>query len=277
MTGDSVRKVVLPLLFNFIASVLDYSDEPEETTYVDMDEKLAIKVFSFCQDLVYNNSKGQTQTTKSLALAISVGQISGCSGLISILNGLGHCVSLSFTMAYDTPLAQLTMNTSDKYIPTEFVVKEAINLVYDNIDFQEGIKEQTHVTNGIITQKITSENLSASNRMVKIKKSRRSLQIPQSDVLPFTVGTKKTPHFLDLNRVATTPFWEMAQKLDLAYVLLKMFPSHESVLSGWTGFNTILCHDDIPEVSRVDYLPVIDAPPTQYSTINTILKRSKDT
>ena len=276
ITGDSVRKVVSPLLFNFVAWLLAYSDEPEEATYVDIDEKLAIKVFSICQDLIYNNSKGKTQTPKSLALAMSVRQISGCSGLISILNGLGHCVSLSSTMAYDTALAQLTMNSSDDNIPREFVVKEAINLVYDNIDFQEDIKEQTHVTNGIITQKITGKNPSASNRREGVKKSLRSLQVPQSDILPFTIGTRKTPHFLDCDRIPTTPSWEMAQKLDLAYVLLKMFPSDETVLPGWTGFNTILCQDDIPEVSRIGYLPVIDAPPTEYSTINTILKKSED-
>ena len=253
-----------------------FNDEPEEATYVDIDEKLSIKVFSICQDLIYNNSKGKTQTPKSLALAMSVRQISGCSGLISILNGLGHCVSLSSTTAYDTALAQLTMNSSDDNIPREFVAKEAINLVYDNIDFQEDIKEQTHVTNGIITQKITSKNPSASNRREGVKKSLRSLQVPQLDILPFTIGTRKMPHFLDCDRIPTTPSWEMAQILDLAYVLLKVLPSDEIVLPGWTGFNTILCQDDIPEVSRIGYLPVIDAPLTEYSTINTILKKSED-
>ena len=198
-----------------------FNDEPEEATYVDIDEKLSIKVFSICQDLIYNNSKGKTQTPKSLALAMSVRQISGCSGLISILNGLGHCVSLSSTTAYDTALAELTMNSSDDNIPREFVAKEAINLVY-NIDFQEDIKEQTHVTNGIITQKITSKNPSASNRREGVKKSLRSLQVPQLDILPFTIGTRKMPHFLDCDRIPTTPSWEMAQILDLAYVLLNV-------------------------------------------------------
>ena len=161
-------------------------------------------------------------------------------------------------------------------IPKEFVPKEAINLVYDNIDFQEDIKEQTHVTNGIITQKITNENPTSSNRTVRIKKSQRSLQVPQSDMLLFTIGTRKTPHFLDLDKTTTTSSREMAQKLDLAYVLLKMFPSDDTVLPGWTGFNTILCQEDKPEVSRIGYLPVIDAPPTEYATINTVLKRSEE-
>ena len=276
ITGDSVRKVVSPLLCNFVAWLLAHSDEPEEATYVDIDETLAIRVFLIFQDLIYSNSKGKTQTPTSLALAMSVRQISGCSGLISILNGLGHCVSLSLTMVYDTALAQLTMNSSDDNIPREFVPKDAINLVYDNIDFQEDIKEQTHVTNGVITQKIMGKNPSASNRMEGVKKSLRSLQVPQLDILPFTIGTRKTPHFLECDRIPTKPPGKWHKKLDLAYVLLKMFSSDESVLPGWTGFNTILCRDDIPEVLRIGYLPVIDAPPTEYSTINTILKRSDD-
>lgn len=146
----NVKKIVPPLLFNFIAWLLGYSDEPQEVEYVNMDEELAVKVFSSCQDLVYNSSKGRTQTPKSLALAMAVRQLSGCSDVIRILNGLGHCVSLSSTMSYDTAIAQLVVNTSD-IIPREFVANEAINLVYDNIDFGEDVKKQTHVTNGIIT------------------------------------------------------------------------------------------------------------------------------
>ena len=84
---------------------------------------------------------------------MTVRQISGCSNLIKILNGLGHCVSLPATMAYDSALAQLSMNTSS-YLPKDFVKNEYVNLVYDNIDFGEEIAKQTHVTNGIITQKV---------------------------------------------------------------------------------------------------------------------------
>lgn len=40
------------------------------------------------------------------------------------------------------------------------------------------------------------------------------------------------------------------------------------------GFNTILQKDSTFNVSRVGYLPVIDASPTEYSTINEILTRS---
>ena len=38
----------------------------------------------------------------------------------------------------------------------------------------------------------------------------------------------------------------------------------------------MLYQNDIPEEARVGYLPIIDASPTEYSTINTILIRSKN-
>ena len=95
-----------------------------------MDEELAVKAFSLFQDLVCNSSKGRTQTPKSLALAMAVRQLSGCSNVIHILNGLGHCVSLSSTMSYDTAIAHIVVNSSD-ITPREFIANEAINLAYD--------------------------------------------------------------------------------------------------------------------------------------------------
>ena len=253
------------------------SDDPEKSEYADTGEECAVKVFSICQDLVYNSNRGKTQTPKALSLAMAVRQISGCSELVRILNGLGHCVSLSSSMAYDTAIAQLTIQTLN-ILPREFVANEATNLVYDNIDFGEDIKKQTHVTKGIITQNITSDGQSTSTGQTpKISKSQRSLKATVPDVMPFSIGVKKTPKFEEVTRqvTITTTSRDAARKLDFAYVLVKMVPSEDCVLPGWTGFNTLLCQYDIPQVSRVGYLPVIDASPTEYSTINTILKRSQ--
>ena len=153
ITGESVKKQVSPLLFNFVTWLLGFSNEPEDVEFAEVEENVAVKVFSICQDLVYVCNKGWIQTPKSLALAMTVRQIWGCSNLIKILNGLGHCMSLPATMAYDSALAQLSMNTSS-YLPKDFVKNEYVNLVYHNIDFGEEIAKQTHVTNGIITQVI---------------------------------------------------------------------------------------------------------------------------
>ena len=162
--------------------------------------------------------RGKTQTPKSLALSIAVRQMSGCSSTISVLNGLGQCVSLSSTMAYDTAIAQLNIETST-IVPNEFVPNKAVNLIYhDNIDFGEEIKKQTHVTNGIFTQKIISENLQVGpQNKPNIRKLQRSLEAPPSIITPFTIAYKKTPKFYDKGRLITTIYaGETAERLDLA-------------------------------------------------------------
>ena len=82
-----------------MAWILGFSDDPEDADYIELDEQTTSKIFSLCQDLVYISNKRKVPTPKSLAMTIR--QISGSSGLIKILSGFGHCVSLSSTMAYD--------------------------------------------------------------------------------------------------------------------------------------------------------------------------------
>ena len=108
--------------------------------------------------------------------------------------------------------------------------------------------------------------------------------MPTSDIVPYSIGVKMTPTFhivqLDpqcLKLVLNEDPTPTAYKLDLAYILMKYICAvNEEVIPGWTRFNTMLYNHEIPNVSRVGYLPVIDATPTEYSTINTILIRSKE-
>ena len=150
--------------------------------------------------------------------------------------------------------------------------------MYDNIDFQEEITKQTHVTNGIIIQKVLQESNSRPEQAEKISKSQRSAKVPGSDITQFSIRIKETPNFEVETRQAITvkPFGEIAQKIDLVYVLVKMVHSDSHVLPGWTAFNVLLRQDNIPNVSRVGYLLIIYAPSTEYSTINAILKRNTD-
>ena len=63
-----------------------------------------------------------------------------------------------------------------------------------------------------------------------------------------------------------------ARKMDLAYCMIKhVTAEEEDHWPGWTGFNTLLRKDNIPDVSRVGYLPIVDASPTEYSTLNEVL------
>ena len=71
IAGESVRKLVTPLL-NFAAWLLGFSEDPEASEYVEDNENQAVKIFSFCQDLINVSRKGKIQTPKSLALVMAV-------------------------------------------------------------------------------------------------------------------------------------------------------------------------------------------------------------
>ena len=75
-----------------MAWFLGCSDEPECDDYIALEKKTTVKIFALCQDMVYIANKGTVKTSKFLALAMAVRQMSGCSGIIKILNGFGHCV-----------------------------------------------------------------------------------------------------------------------------------------------------------------------------------------
>ena len=70
ITGENIRKLASPLLFNFMAWILGFSDDPEDADYIELDEQTTSKIFSLCQDLVYISNKRKVQTPKSLAMTI---------------------------------------------------------------------------------------------------------------------------------------------------------------------------------------------------------------
>ncbi|CAB3997648.1 Hypothetical predicted protein [Paramuricea clavata] len=171
-----------------------------------------------------------------------------------------------------SPSTQSNDNEGEMHECKEFVAKEYVNLVYDNIDFGEEIAKQTHVTNGIITQIVCDQKqISSSNQTTLIKKTQRAVEMPTTDIVPYSIGVKKTPTFqsieldpecLELTLVDDSK--QTASKLDLAYILIKYI------------YVLQMKNKELPHVSRVGYLPVIDASPTEYSTINTMLTRSKE-
>ena len=278
---ENVKDMVPPVLFNFISWILGFSDEPQINEYVQIDENLALKVLALCQDLIYVAHKGKIQTPKSLALAMAVRQISGCGDIVKILNGFGHSVSYSATMAYDTSLAKLSIaNQSEGFVPLGIVPDQFFCLVFDNVDFGEESKKQTHVTNGIIIQKEFPE-IEIVHKRQPFSKGERSLKAPEEVISPYKMDVKVTPCFKDLvkdldsSRAENAKHLQRCHLLDLAYVLIRL-PIIETndLLPSWTGFNTILSNDRIPKKSKVLYLPVIDASPTEYSTVNRILERS---
>ena len=66
ITIDSVKKVLSPILYNFVAWLVGFSDEPEQSDYVQIHEKDSLKIFSICQDLLNVFSRGPNFRPQSL-------------------------------------------------------------------------------------------------------------------------------------------------------------------------------------------------------------------
>lgn len=87
---------------------------------------------------------------------------------------------------------------------------------------------------------------------------------------PFFTGKNKSPnlvkclHEKSIDEDDYVSIQESTDKCDIGYVLLKMY------------FGSLLSKDNIRCTLTISYLPVVDAPPTDYSTINAIFARSLD-
>ena len=109
-----VLKMVPIVLFNCIAWILGFSDYPEMSSHLKLEDPHKTKVLSVCQDILYIASNGPKQTPKSLALGMAVRQITRSSQLVQILNSFGHCTSHSAILTYETDLAKLAIKYSTR-------------------------------------------------------------------------------------------------------------------------------------------------------------------
>ena len=99
-----------------MAWMLGFSDDPEDADYIELDDQTTSKIF-LCVKIwsifLIGGKYRHPSPYSTTALAMTVRQTFGCSGQIfKILSGFGHCLSLSLAMAYDSAIAQATINTS---------------------------------------------------------------------------------------------------------------------------------------------------------------------
>ena len=278
---DVVKKCIPDLLIRFVAWLVGVSSDP----FVEEIEATVIcKIYSICQDIIYLSSGGKTRTPKHMSLAMSVRHITGSASLIDILNGLGHCVSNSILLEHDTALATLQELKGPVSVPSCIKPNNIATIVWDNNDFGEETatgKGTTHNTNGIIIQRIVSEqdDHSKPKSTVRLPRDKKRSFVGQASNLAVFRGHTKVPpqkiHGSVLEDDNTMSIQEISRKSDLAYVLTRIPGNNknEPPLPTWTGFNTKLAIK-VPQLSAIGYLPVIDASPTEMDTVLTILQRS---
>ena len=284
LTIDNAKKVVPVELFNTLAWICGFSDEPILEKFVTLKEGKFTKVLSIAQDLVFVSSNGRKHTPKSLSLGMAIRQLTGSSHAIRLLNNLGHCMSHSFVLMHETALAQSSISES-MILPLGFKKHLSTVIAWDNDDFLEETRTRsgsTHVVGGIIIQndEITDEGAREQQRDLGLKRL-KSLPLEEIPIKPYVLGKKESINLsseasnIDVGDKSFLEVQITPKKLDLAHIMCRMphFGCNESI-PNWTCFNTLLNSISIPPLSKIGYLPIIDAPATDIKTIKEILDRS---
>ncbi len=144
---------------------------------------------SIAQDLVHSASQSRKLTPKSIALGMALRQMTGSASVISLLSGLGHCVSNSFVLFHETALAQL----NNSALPPGFAINMPTTLAWEYDGFCEETKSgkgTTYVTGGVIIQQLQTAPSSEEKRE-NVPRS-RSLPAPATNINPYILGKRKT-------------------------------------------------------------------------------------
>ena len=287
--GLSAVKGLVPVaLYNFLAWVVGASDEPAIEDFVRLPEDVELKIFSLCQDIILLASKGKKQTPKSLCLGMTIRHLTGSSQLLNVMNKFGHCASRETVVRYETSIAELQIQQSANSIPAGFSRHVPTTIVWDNIDFgqetQTG-KGTTHHTNGLLVQNAQYQVnvVDDCTARVSMKKGSRSLKsCPIGNIEYYTRKERHGPQnlgFLLGNQTKRQNYEavikDMAQT-EMAFICCRFVDRGLHLIPGWTGFHITLQADKVLNKSNIHYLPVVDASPTELTTIYTIMKKSLD-
>lgn len=250
---------------------------PSLEQYVFVEDSDHVKLLSIAQDMIYSTHGGKKQTPKSMALSMTVRQMTGSGKVIDILNRFGHCSSHSSTLRHDTALAEIALDASS-IVPRDAMPGVWTTIVADNADFGEEAKMQTHITNMIMIQKDDAQKENEIPELNTKRSGRKSIKAPPSDIGNYSLGKKKSPSFRDVSTHISLPnashvlHVQNSKKDDQVYAVMKQQgPVGQNLLPDWTGFNTLL-YPKPTVCSNISYLPIIDASPTEYATIKKILE-----
>lgn len=281
INDENVKKIVEPMFFNFFAWTLGFSTDAQLSSYVDVKEKQKLRINSLVQDMLLIESDGKKHTPKSISLAMAIRQLTGSSKAIEILNQFGHCMSHNFVLRHETALAELS-TLANSTVPAGLSKNQNVTIAWDNDDFLEDTKtgkDTTHVTGGIVIQRDHPDRTDESHPRESLTRS-SSLKPVHDEIAPYVLGKRTTVNLTsalkgrDLSEEAHSQPQKNAKKLDFSLIVSRLQPDVQ--LPNWTGCNTSLRSDRIPTLSKIIYLPIINAPASEYSTINAILLRSTE-
>ena len=253
-------------------------------------EKVLRLISSFGQDLVFGASGGRQKPPEHILLPYAVKSLTNNVELIHILNisRCGHGIAYSQLEEINTALClQKLAVTPCNEVPLPDNICPYINttLAWENINRLEETlsgKGTSHRVNGIAVQanQFGPHPQSASGPII-MKSKRRSIESVDDKTVPvYNVSEHFGPHSRGYVEVKLNQIMERAWKKNLPWILVRLHAREKQSVPSWTGFNILVRNDQEVVKDNVGYLPTINAPATNMSTVYQVLTKSlqiKDT
>uniref|UniRef100_UPI00358FD6F1 uncharacterized protein isoform X1 n=1 Tax=Myxine glutinosa TaxID=7769 RepID=UPI00358FD6F1 len=268
-------KTIIPeTLTQFLQTLL--SGDSECTNPSDRVQRL---VSSYGSDLVFAVTCGKIKPPKHILLPFAIKSLTGNIELIHTLNRFGHSVSYSQVEEIDTALCLQKMELSRDDIPLPGNIYPGVftTLAWDNIDrLEETISGEgtSHRVNGIAVQ-TTFIGPTLQRVMPVVTKSKKRSISPAPVMLPtYNAGQHVGPPITQSVDANTTRQVHHAKTKNLIWLLARIAVLEAQAISSWTGFN-IQIRDDVTVVQdTVGYLPTINAPATEMTTVHEVLNQT---
>ncbi|XP_078679472.1 uncharacterized protein LOC144915103 [Branchiostoma floridae x Branchiostoma belcheri] len=235
---------------------------------------------SYAQDLIFGVSRGQIKQPKHVLLPYAVKSLTNNVELVSILNRCGHGISYSQLEEINTALCLKKMEQcSDIPLPENIHPFVSTTLAWDNIDRLEETlsgKGTSHRVNGIAVQARYFGPHLPNEQSAEIPRSKkRSIEPLTPANLPiYNAGERQGPKPRRYVHVNCQEASENARRKNLLWVLLRLHAETRQKVSGWTGYNISVRNETEVSQDSIGYLPTIDAPASNMSTVHEILVRS---
>jgi len=279
--SDVATHIAIPnQLERFLVGLL--TGNPTSTT--NKSQRTAILVESFSQDMIYAVTRGQYKPPKHFLLPYAVKALTGNIEVIRTLNKFGHGVSYDQLEENDTALClqKLAMGFNQRAVlPVSIKPYVFTNLAWDNIDRLEETltgKGTSHRVNGIAVQpKVYGPHPPTTELPIIDKLKQRSVNIEHEELEVYVACARVGPQPLPTSESHILEAQESAQvacNKNLAWVLARQTNSDCQTIPSWTGFNIKTRDQESISEDVVGYLPTINAPATELTTVYEILKQS---
>ena len=237
---------------------------------------------SIGQDIVYCITSGKIIPPKHIMWPYAVKSLTGCVEIIRLLNRSGHGVSRSKLQEFDTALClhKMSMNDGSVAIPRDIKPNVQVTLAYDNIDRLEETLSgggTSHRVNGIIIQPRVFGPLPFMQCSLNEEKRKLGpIEIEEPRLLPiYNAGKRVGPPLRRYVEINDQTLKQEVNKKNLLWLLTRAHCASNQTVASWTGFN-IQVRDEVKVTSdEVGYLPTLNAPATELSTVHEVLCQSQ--